>query len=559
MKLEECRTADPTSDSARVRVGRLVGQVLLCLLFALVGTISVTVGLASVGRDARLLVRLLGHGPPAGDPSGRVWGRAQAETLGDNPFVASNHVVCDVQSQYYVSGKNGGWREESRQSFQAGFPTVTLEDGRVLELGGDTIRFEPYVGTVPSSTLEARYRKTGAGFRGPRLYEECLRTGEVFVDGCVNADSTRIVPCSDHDTLWLTAGKRRLRLAEHVKGPGIALFVFALGWVILVALLAKSMRGRSSEAGIGLAVGLAPRGLGGVRVTDGKTKRKFWLRYSPALALPALYILLCNVTACPAALFWASLALVPLALGALEPIGRQRTLQTLLRAVIDRPTTALAAAEGDAVELAVRVAPNAPTMIAPLSEKPAAHVSIQVWQRVVRSSGRSSTVTFDFVSSTIFFGGTLLIEDATGGGTLELGEAILDFTAGETIATSSEYPRELRERSQMTGGDFLVRESILQPGDPLFVIGPVRRTLDPASEGSYAYRAAPTKARVSQAEEPGDDTERHPLFVHAGTERTLLDAIENGITRETTFSLLLGVSALLVAAGLVALTLVCLL
>lgn len=539
-------------------VATIASQVALGACLLAMAVFLAVQGLPAVGQDLSTIARLLRHGPPADDPSARVWGRAQAETLGESPFDARNHVVCDVQSQYWKSGKNGGWREEYRQSFQAGYPTVTLEDGRVLEIGGENTRFEPYVGT-PTGAREKRYRQNGLGFRGPRLFEQCLQSGEIFVDGCVNADGTRIVPCSDRETLWLTAGKRRLRLAEHVKRPAIALAVFAVGLLLLIVLLAKQTRGRSSEAGIGLAVGLAPRGLGGVRVSVGNGELKRWLRYAPALALPAMVALLCNVSACPSPLFWASLALLPLALGPLEPVAQLRKLHTLLRTVLDRPTSALATAEGDTVELAVRVAPNAPTLLAPLSKRRAAHVSLQVWERVIRSSGRNKTVVFEFVYAGIFFGDTLLIEDESGGGSLELGEAILDFTAGESIATSSEYSRELRERTGMTGGDFLVRESLLEPGDPLFVIGPVRRTLDAASEGRFAYRAAPTKARVSPAEGPGDPAERHPLFVHAGTERSLLDAIHDGIARETIFAWALGGSAVLVALGLSALTLVCLL
>jgi hypothetical protein len=556
-KLHACRTADPADDRARTKGFALLGKILLAIACGLFVVVLFTFGLGEFVTDVAVVGRLLRSPPPVGAESGRVWGRALANVSGVDPFVTSAHVVCDAQSQYYVSGKGGGWREEARKSFQTGYPTVTLEDGRTLEIAGDRTRFEPYRGTPPTSELAALYRRRGPAFRGPRIYEQCLQRGEVFVDGCVNAGGDKIVPCSDQGYLTITQGKRRLRMVERVRSPAVALCLFGILWTGIVAILAQRMRGRSSEAGIGLAVGLAPRGLGGVRVADGKTKRKRWLRHLPAALVPLAFAVLCAVTACPAPLFWASVCLLPLALGALEPLHRLRTLRALLQAVVDRPTSALASAEGDVVELAVRVAPNAPIIAAPLTGRPAAHVSIQVWQRVVRQSGRSTKVVFEFVYAGNFFGDALPIEDETGGGTLDLGEAILDFHAQETIATSAEFADALRERTQMGGGDFLVRESILQPGEWLYVLGPVRRTLDATSEGSFAYRAAPTKARVSPHDDESDE-ERHPLFVHAGTEQTLLEAIKSGIARETTFSWMLGAAAVLVGGWLAMLTLVCL-
>lgn len=555
-KLQPCRSADPANDRARRSLKALFGRIAIgfCVVFA--GLALIASGGRTVMRELGLIGRLLHRAAPA-DDSGRVWGRALAAVGSDGVFVPGAHAFCDVQSQTYMSGKSGGWREDARQSFLAGYPEVTLEDGRTLAIAGEQIRFEPFVGVAPTSSIEAQYRRGGTGLRGPRLLAQCLQAGEVFVDGCVNAGGDLLVPCSDQAAVTITQGPRRVRLAQHVQAPALATCFFAVACTVILVLLAHRLRGRSSEASIGRAVGLAPRGLGGVAVADGTTKRMRWLRFVPVLLLPIFFGFLCRFTPCPPGLFWASLCLLPLSLGAFEPRGHAAALRTMLRTVVDRPTSPLASAEGDVVELAVRVAPNAPTTVAPLCGVHAAHVSVQVWERVVRWSGRSNTVDFVLLYAGTFFGDELPVHDATGSGTLDFGDAILDFEAGQSIGTSSEYPRTLRERTQMGGGEFLVRESVLLPGDALYVLGPVRRTPDPTAQGQFAYRAAPTTARVSpQADE--SDEERHPLFVHAGTEQSLLDAIHGGLARENTFSWVLGVAAALVATSLAALTLLCL-
>lgn len=556
LQLHPCRSADPANDRARKNLAARFGWFAVGACFVLVGSMMLVTGWRAVSRDLGVITRLL-HRTAPDDGSGRVWGRALATVGGASVFTPGANLVCDVQTQSYVSGKNGGWRENGRQSFLSGYPEVTLEDGRTLAMAGERIRFEPFVGTAPTSSLDARYRRDARNLQGTRLAAQCLEPGEVFVDGCVNAGGDLLVPCSDRGVVTVTQGKRRLRLAEHVQAPAVAACFVAVAFTVLLAVLAHRLRGRSSEAGAALAVGLAPRGLGGVAVADVTTKRRRWLRLAPALLLPAAMGALCRFTACPAGLFWGSVCLLPLVLGAFEPRARLRTLRTMLRAVIERPTSGLASAEGDVVELAVRVAPDAPTVRAPLGGELAAHVTLQVWERVVRTSGRSTTVSFEFLHSGTYFGGVVPVRDETGGGTLDLDDAILDFEARQVIGTSSEFSREVRDRTQIGGGDFLVRESILQPGDPLYVLGPVRRTADPTARGQFAYRAAPTTARVSPRDDESE-AERHPLFVHAGTEATLQSALHAGITRETTFSWSFAVAAVLMGATLTALTVLCL-
>ncbi|RYE81936.1 MAG: hypothetical protein EOO75_21440, partial [Myxococcales bacterium] len=301
----------------------------------------------------------------------------------------------------------------------------------------------------------------------------------MFVDGCLTGavdDSLPVLDrCTDEKALVLTQGPRRSRLASLARGVAFALGLAAAALAGALWLTIQRLRGHSSEAGLALAVGLAPRGLGGVASLAAR-RRMNWLRLAPWALVPIGFWLLAAASLVPAALGWASLGLVaPVVLASLAS-RRRAQIAELRQAILHRPTSGLASAEGDLVELAVRVSPGAPVRPALLDERPAAHCSLQIWQRVVRGSGRNRSVHYEHVYSGIGFGAELPIEDATGQGTLDLSEAILDFPAQQTVAPWRELPAGVRTMTDVVVGEYLVRESVVRPGEPLFVMGPVRRT-----------------------------------------------------------------------------------
>lgn len=556
MKLGPCRTADPADDrSNRSWKHRakslLLGFVVLCFGLAVLGFMF-----GEPRRDFGTLARLMTSPDPSVHGE-RFWGRAEVRVDGASLYDPSANLLCDVQSQHYQSGKNGGWKEDARTSLQTGTPTLTLEDGRTLPLLNLGVRLEPFAGNTPSSALEARYRATYPAFRGPRMFEQCLRSGPVFVDGCIQprADGEVFTSCAG-EPLVITQGPRRLRIAEYARHLA---YVFGLATLILGGLIwfvAERLRGRSSEAGLSLAVGLAPRGLGGVQADDVK-KRADLLKLAPLGLVPICFWALAAVTSIPASSGFLGLCAVAPIVVAIHAARRGGFIRRLLRAIVLRPTSPLAAAEGDLVELAVRVSTDAPLQRAPLSGELVAHASIQVWERVVRGSGRSSSVHFDYTYHGTVFGTELPIEDASGRGSLDLRDAILDFPARDTVAAAFDYPAELRASARLGAGDFLVRESVLRRGDPIFVMGPVRRSADPSTHGQFAYRAMPTKARVGPSDDDG--TEHFPLFVHMGTERTILASLRRGIVRERIATVGLHVLSALAGAALVALAICCVL
>lgn len=561
MQLAACRTADPADDRANRRPTHRLKIASFWLFGLFAAVMAAAFSLDQPRQGLASIVRLL-RSPPVAEPGQleRYWGLAEARTEGDSLYAPSAQLLCEVESQYYQSGKGGGWRREARRSFQTGAPTLALPDGRVLSIANRGAHFAPFVGTPPGAVLEARYRALYPHFRGPRMFQQCLRSGPVYVDGCIRPPVGTELPsferCDDAPAVTLTDGPRRLRMAEYARTLAFALCISSVALAGLILFLLTRWRGSSSEAGLSLAVGLAPRGLAGVQADPDKTRRE-WLGLLPWLLVPACVWGLAACTAVPQALGWAALCAVLPALIVHDAAKRRAKLTGLVQTLDQRPTSPLGAAEGELVELAVRVATNAPVQTAPLGQDQVAHVSLEIWQRVVRGSGKSSQVHFDAYHRSSPFGRELAIEDSTGHGTLDLTDAFLDFPARQVLAHPADFSPPIRALIGVQSGDFLVRESVLRPGDALFVMGPVRRTLDPHGQGrGAAYRAVPTRARV--ASDADDDRERFPLFVHAGTEQSLRAALQRGVARERLAVRVLSSSMGIAGVVVTALVLACL-
>lgn len=511
-RLLPCRSGDPADDRANRSLrayAATVGTVVVLLLFA-----SLLVLGGNPARDLATLLRL--HGAPP-NPT-QFWGTAEAH-------VSSADGLCDVQSQHYRSGKGGGWKEEARASFIHGSPLLTLSDGREVALGKG--RFEPYEGGELLDDLDghrdAHYRERNPAFRGPLLYEQCMLAGTVYVDGCVHEDPEggppRLERCSSRP-LALTQGNGGARKAEHARPVAYssAALVVLLG--VAIWMLVARLRGRSAESGLTF-------------IMDGAKAPKhdpLWRRSLPLLLVPSALFSLCAGTVLPFGIaILGSAALIPSVM-AVAARQRRAAIARWKASIEERPTSSLAGAQGDLVELSVHIGQDAPIAPAPLSGALVAHASIQVWERVVRRNGKNTSVEFEYVLENTPIGNELPVHDSSGRGTLALDDAIHDFGAVQQLADITELPPAVRALIARAYGTFLVREATLRRGDPLFAMGPVQRVADPHAPDQFAYRAAPTRAHVAPSLHFGE--EYVPLFVHAGTERSLLDMLSSGMQRE---------------------------
>lgn len=527
MKLTPCRSSDPVNDRA-LRDVRGTNAVRWALLVAVVMLAVPLLILYDVSDDVAAMTRLV-NAPPADTSAAAVpyWGSASAVAAGAGAGGAN--AVCDVQSQYYKSGKNGGWRQEARASWVRGSPRVLLADGREVVMGETATQFVPLRASEAPPARAEGYRRANAELKAQRIVEQCLTAGPVFVDGCLTAGEhgapATLHACAGRGALTLTPGTRRDRLAEHARGPGAALGFVAFGLTVAVLVVASRLRGASAEASLGLAA--LPSQLGG-RLPAAERRPGWRLRLALGavpLTIPPALLVLVLTTPVPAQVFFAGLGVLVPYVGALYLLAERRTVRALERALTERPTASLDAAEGAVVELAVRVASEAPLIEAPLTGRRVAHVWLKIWRRVVTGSGRKIKSRFEVVHTSSPSGASLPIADATGAGSLDLTGALHDVAAVQTRCSAAELPEAVRRLADVTAGDFVVREAVLVPGDPLYVLGPVQRTADPETQ-RFTYRSGSTAARVASGES------QLPLFVHGGTEQTLLGALRRARRRE---------------------------
>lgn len=547
--LSACRTADPIDDRLvnRARDWMIRGFVLLTI-----AAVLISLGVAVVTRNERAVtntLRLLRPSPSIEEATRAsrespqpFWGYAYAGAMGSSPFdETSNGALCDVQTQYFLSGKNGGWRTERRNSFSAGKPLLTFGDETHAVVIDPRSRVEmtPLRPTEQVGARdESRYRQSLYATTGSRLQVQCLQEGKIFIDGCI--DSNELGGCPDGRVLVITQGRLGERLA--IEGLPFAYAVLILLLILCTGsvLLLQVLRGHSAETSLAHALSTRP--------TAPQSLRKY-LRFA---ALPLPFVLLVWLTPLPAAVSYAWGAVMATAMLAQNLWGKRAKLLSQIAVIDAHPTTPLAHAEGEQVELQVRVKQDAPTQRAPLSGQQATHASLQIWQRMVVSSGRSSKVEYTFLFSKVLFGEKVPIVDASGDGMLDLSDAFLDFSAAQRMAWSaSQVPTELHAMLNLqSDGAYLLRESLLQPGEALYVLGPVQR--ERSADMSVNYRAAPSTARVTA--DDGTPYQSSPLFVHAGTELSLLDRLHRAVRRETRFFNLCRVSAVLAATILLGLT-----
>ncbi len=423
--------------------------------------------------------------------------------------------ICLVTHQHYVSGKNGGWREDWRKVFLERAEVVTAH-GRRAPVIADQIQF------APEELVTARYDQVWsakAGFTSGRYLESCVDSDDkVFVDGCLS-EGGALTSCSWNAPLVITTGdgtpQRRIDMVaastmSRLAWAGFGVWL-AMMWLVrvfsapplvteLVGRLAKRSRKPAWIAGslaIGAAfvfvVGLALNGCNAQEGTDAAVSRA---GHGFGVVALALFV----VTG------------VLLAQRMIERSAVAAKLKVL-------PTLPLARASGDLVELAVRVHPQAPPHPGPLSGEPRAW-----WSLVVREEYRQGKSTSTKLVSTTFSQPGVAVLDESGEGMLELEGAKLDIrSVGQSVKptssdAASQRVRPLLDTLPRTAGHmrFIVEESFVEPGESLYVLGHAEQV--PGSQARSGYRVAPTTAVVRAK---GDAS----LFVHAGSEGSLLTGI----------------------------------
>lgn len=438
----------------------------------------------------------------------RTTGRVVARQRSDIP------PICVVVHQWYQSGKNGGWREDWRQVVGRGADFIT-SDGKKLTLFTESISFAPQELVSSKHTPEYnRLRDFGTG----RFLEQCIDDGEkVFVDGCATGDT--LIPCSPAGVVVITTGdgspQRRIDEAAAVTMTRVG-WLGVASWLVLL-WVARLVKARP------LASSLIDR-------FSVPAPKRAWIAGSLIAAAALVFVLGLAFGGCDApprsdlgvSRAGHGVGVVMLAVFAITLIvvmQRRRGLADAVRPILAHQTVPLALAGGALVELAVRVHPHAQVQPGPLSGEPRAWWALVVDEEF--SKGKSTETRR--VQESASQPGVPVI-DESGEGMLELPDAKLDVRAVgmsvRAVTWGQDAERIRRILSGLPKADrhvrFIVEERFVEPGESLYVLGHVERVH--AAQARAGYRQAPTSAVIRA-------TGESKLFVHAGSERSLLSGI----------------------------------
>jgi hypothetical protein len=475
------------------------------------------------------VLRRLTRSPSSDDIArGRNWGRAVLRTADHRP-------VCYIEHQHYVSGKNGGWRTD-------GLDWVGQEP--TLELGTATyglnlraVTFDPL---EPRVTDDASRQRSLVRFDpGGRLRDQCLDDGApVFADVCFSRHGHTIA-CSatERTTLTLGGGLPTARIRTHASDAASGLAFTTLAFALLALYGWRAARAGAIVDTLAAWSPLSPpargsfwRGLAGATVAA----LAGWIALAAAPTRTPHYV---------GGYAFATVVLAAIAAGLVWAFDRRLTLTRALAPVDAAETMRLAHVGPGHAELVARVKADAPTVSFP-GLPPCAFVRVVVKRFIHRGRQQSSELL-----RAAGWPARVPIEDASGEGLLELSSATLDLRACFFRATGADARELLAQLSATPFGrasldrgptdNLEVEVSYLEPGESVYLLGGVRRVLDPRADASY--RALETRPVVA------DDQGR--LVVHAGHEGTLVRSLrrERGYLLAAG-GLLAATSAALVAA-----------
>lgn len=516
--------------------GSVAGAVFLTLFF---GLVAVGLGAGAMVLASRSLVDLLDPGSALhrlGRPltqreldGGRVTGAGTFAGMESPP-------VCYVAHQYYVSGKNGGWRTDVSGTVAEG-ATLTI-GARAWAVDPAQIRFHPLDTYVADPEFEGALRRRMPNLPdGGRVIHACaLANAAVFADACVSDSLRQLVSCRGGEPTTITLGsgtpERRIRsIASSVASglaAGLAVLVFfasVLWRVCKAGALVDALRSWSREPPTPPRAAFLIAGLAGVVGV--------WI-YAIARSVgtedvndPYLTGYGFGVTVIAAAL------LVALALR-----DRAVKLSLAMAPCIAAETARLARVGEGGAELAVRVRADAPAVTL---RDHAPHAFVRVTVKRVVQAGRNR-VAQDLHSAS--WPAAIPVEDPSGAGVLDLTGAAVDLRTTFRTVRDNEAYELLRSLASTPFGDrtseaghyvaLEVEESFIDPGEHLYVLGDIHRVQN--AEAQSLYRVMDTVPVIASSNPA-------KLAVYAGSERALLASL----SRERAVAA--GVTALLVASS----------
>ena len=512
------------------------------VLGALIG-LAVGIGLAvPLIDEVPELLRL--YQTPAhfeGTVGSPVWGVARlrpAETptaLG--PF-------CEVLHEHYVSGKGGGWRMDDDWIFRTS-PGVEFPNGKHLPISVQhaSMPGTPYQIATAAEEAEVRSRAPGIA-TGGRVRLRCARSdAPVFVDGCIILEDP--AGASSSSSSSSSSGSRAPvpTLGPCPAVPRLAFFrqVVARTPLAVTAALPggdpHAFRLRDAVAMIPGRFGLLAsvvafplflwlrgrRGWGMIEVLRAHHRRPEKSRALPVgIAVAGLLIatlILGNVTF---EITWMSAvgSLVPPVFFALIAAWMSRMavdVDALLTPTEALPTTPLASAAGEEVELAVHVASDAPVHPSLLGERRYAFSRVTVWE--TRPQGKSTVTNIVFAQATPE---TIPLVDRSGRGELYTQDCAFNLLCEERDNVPPALAKVVHPGPSLT---YRVREESLLPGEALYLLGSVAQETDGCDRqdgGGYRNVASHAVLRGAPAK---------PLLVVAGTEAALVGALRPAVAR----------------------------
>ena len=496
--------------AGRVLLTAFVGA--LALAFCGGGLVSTARGLSEVLDPGAPMYRLHlttdGRGPQSGNLHLRS-DTLRAPSDERPPF-------CQVQHEHYVSGKNGGWRLDASWRRSAG---AVVEAQGLSILPGEPVVFDPFDPLVVGPADEAWFRTVLADVPpGGRLRAHCVANGEtVFVEGCTHGmvlTSCASVPL----TITTGDGTAQPRIDAHASAIAGRLAFGASALVMALAYLWYVMRARPLADALLRRAGPVPPFAAWPQVVGIATLT--------ALTALAQGLVVWSASAGSAAsrgrpgYVFATLVCAASAVLALVVRHRRQNLDRAMAPVREAETVPLREARGGVVELAVSVRDVGAPVTGVLDSKPHAWVELRVEETCVR--GRQQVTR---LAARSFWPALIPVADASGDGLLDPAHAELDLRStvksvkhGSGSALSMALAQSPIGPLRPTEGHlhWTVEQSVLDPGEALYVLGQCRRVEDPKAAGSY--RMDSTMAAVG-----GTEAER--IIVHAGSERSLLRSI----------------------------------
>lgn len=450
--------------------------------------------------------------------------------------------VCYAAHQYYVSGKNGGWRTDYTAWLTEG-ATLTVGD-RAWAVDHQLIAFEPLETFVAGGDLEWALRRRANGFpEAGRVVYACADQGApVFADACVDDRLGRLVACPGGGPTVVTLGSGTSAPRVNKLANGVAARLTA-GLLLLVALSLYVWR----AARAGTLVD-ALRAWSDAPATPSRTPLIVGFSVLAGVAVAVLAVRSMghqDLNAPPLAGYGFGVCTL---LGALLAVvfqrDRREKLTLAMAPCIAAETSRLARVGDGPAELALRVRDDAPTVTL-RDHPPHAYVRISV-KRIVQSGRNQVTVPF----RTVAWPETLPVEDPSGPGLLEMKGAEVDLRASfrvlrgdDALALLASYastPFGDQSRNALPFTAIEVEESFADAGEKLYVLGTIHRVQDP--DANTQYREMSTVPVIGTREPTR-------LAVYAGSEGALVASLRRERAVVTALAVTLSVaSAMLVAA-----------